>query len=437
MYFDLEQEVAAFVQRLRLWWQIRAGVDDTPWDGDVPAWMVSTLFHVILLVVIGALSFSYPQIEPTLTLTAPLPTDEVEPIVAEDFQFSDEATDALGSDGDYGGDLAAAAAPELSDISTIPTPDLPQFEVGTFEIQDDVPVATGELLTERVAVKGSVGTVAKGADGAIDRLTQEILLSLESNKTLVVWLFDQSGSLQRQRAEVRDRLDRIYSELGQIEADGNRRFKKHGDAPLLSSVVAFGERVTLVTKKPTSNVDDLKDAVDSIPNDESGIENVFQAISTAAEHYKRMRTVHADGKPLRNVMFVVFTDEAGNDQQELDRTVTLCQRFAIPVYVVGVPAPFGRRETLVKYVDPDPKFDQSPRFLPVDQGPETFLPERLQLTFGARDYSIDSGFGPYSLTRLSYETGGIFFCRASQSSSRASDEEIRHCRFFSVYGVLL
>jgi hypothetical protein len=67
---------------------------------------------------------------------------------------------------------------------------------------------------------------------------------------------------------------------------------------------------------------------------------------------------------------------------------------------------------LVKYVDPDPKFDQTPQWAQVDQGPETFLPERVQVGFTGNfqdEPVIDSGFGPYALTRLCYETGGIYF----------------------------
>src|SRR5690606_4344513 len=48
----------------------------------------------------------------------------------------------------------------------------------------------------------------------------------------------------------------------------------------------------------------------------------------------------------------------------------------------------------------------------VDQGPESFLPERLKLSFSGKreeDELIDSGFGPFSLTRLAVETGGIYF----------------------------
>ena len=66
----------------------------------------------------------------------------------------------------------------------------------------------------------------------------------------------------------------------------------------------------------------------------------------------------------------------------------------------------------VKYIDPDPKFDQSVQWLPVHQGPESLLPERLKLNFdGEREYEerIDSGFGPYGLCRLTSETGGLYF----------------------------
>jgi hypothetical protein len=84
----------------------------------------------------------------------------------------------------------------------------------------------------------------------------------------------------------------------------------------------------------------------------------------------------------------------------------------MPVYVVGVPAPFGQQETQVKWVDPDPAFDQTPGWGAVNQGPETLLPERIKLNFAGTNEErdpIDSGFGPYALTRLCYETGGIFF----------------------------
>jgi hypothetical protein len=139
-----------------------------------------------------------------------------------------------------------------------------------------------------------------------------------------------------------------------------------------------------------------------------------------ADHYKKLRYVSPSAKePERNVMLIVLTDEAGDDAAEvvggkyrLDTTIQLCRRYQMPVYVVGVPAPFGRKETLVKWIDPDPKYDQTPQWGQVDQGPESLWPERVRLHFAGDNEEtdpIDSGFGPFALTRLSYETGGIYF----------------------------
>ncbi len=66
----------------------------------------------------------------------------------------------------------------------------------------------------------------------------------------------------------------------------------------------------------------------------------------------------------------------------------------------------------MKWVDPNPEFDQSPQWAIVNQGPESLMPERVKLSFSAEpelSEAIDSGFGPYALTRLCYETGGIYF----------------------------
>jgi hypothetical protein len=181
--------------------------------------------------------------------------------------------------------------------------------------------------------------------------------------------------------------------------------------PLLSSVIAFGSEVTLRTRRPTADVAELQDAVRSIEVDQSGIENAFTAVQFALKKHRRYR-IGTPGTPARNVMLVLFCDEVGDDQHLMDRCVNQCRRLEIPVYVVGIPAPFGREETLVKWVDPDPAFDQTPRWGRVNQGPESFRPELLRLQFvddGASLEALDSGFGPYALTRLCVETGGIYF----------------------------
>ncbi|HUE73738.1 MAG TPA: vWA domain-containing protein [Pirellulaceae bacterium] len=401
---------------LRYWWQRRTGVDDSPLDGDASAFAVSFAVHMLLLIILGLFPVITPPEPPVILVSAATTPEELEQFqVPEEFYFNTQPSIDVGANSTRGQMMALSEAPIVSDVSIVPLySDVvtdtthPQIEVNNI-----VAVATGLHLNKSVAVKGAAGEGATGAVGAIDRLTHEILLSLEDRKTLVVWMFDQTASLIPQRQAIHDRFDKIYQELGIIEAAGAEAFKRHEDKPLLSSVVAFGKGLTLMTKDPTDSLEELKQAVKSIPNDNSGDENVFSAIREIARQNAEYRYQTASqSEPERNVMIVVFTDEAGSDERMLDEAVKMCRRWTMPVYVIGVPAPFGRRETMMKWVDPDPNYDQSAQWGVVDQGPESLMLERIKLGFSGQqedEISIDSGFGPYALTRLCVETGGIYF----------------------------
>ncbi len=286
---------------------------------------------------------------------------------------------------------------------------LTQF--GNIGLRDfDRTILEGPNLPENIIIKGSGSVGTTGAVGAVDRITHEILLSLDERPTLVVWLFDQSGSLKPQRESIAKRFDRIYKELGIIQKSGNKAFKQHGQQPLLTVVAEFGNSVDLITPKPIDDLEKIKSAVRSIKDDpkDNGKENVFQSVGLLAEKYRHYRLA----SPRRNVMIVVFTDEAGDDIDVLDSTVDMCRKYEMPVYVIGVPAPFGRETAYVKWVDPDPHFDQTPQKAPVHQGPESLMPERIMLLFNGtkeNEIQIDSGFGPFGLSRLAYETGGLYF----------------------------
>jgi hypothetical protein len=404
------------INQLRTWWQERTGEEETPFDGESPTFIVSLLVHLVMLVALAIWKVPVEDKGITLVIKTPILEEKKEELkLPEEFYFSELPAEQVGANSVNGTEMALSEAPVVSEVSAIPSPNEEPItsEVAQIEINNMITQATGLHYNANLAVKGAAGHGTTGAMGAIDRITHEILLSLEERKTLVVWLFDQSPSMIKQRSEVHDRFDRIYRELGVIEAAENKAFAKHDDKPLLTSVVAFGDKVSLLTKKPTDNLSEIKAAVKSIEMDTTGVERIFSAIYMAADEYKSLRTPKEGSKePERNVMIIAFTDEAGEDQAGLDQTVQICRRFEIPVYVVGVPAPFGQKETMVKWVDPDPKFDQTAGWGTVDQGPETFLPERIKLNFaGSKEEEdpIDSGFGPYSLTRLCYETGGIFF----------------------------
>lgn len=367
---------------------------------DVPAWVASFTIHVLLLVVISLLTFAVPNpFELTLSVPHVPPIEEV----PEEFHFHDEISTDIGAASEDGTGIAMAAAPELNDLQEInDQPELDLLDDGNIKFMNDVELASTPLNTSTKLVRGVAGVGVTGANGAIDRITLEILESLEDNDTLVVWLFDQSASLTRQRKEINERLSRIYEELGivqseELSATSNRQ-------PLLTAVLAFGEKPVWMIRKPTADMQDIQSAVASIPLDESGIENVFTGIYTAADEFQKWRSK-------RNIMLITVTDEVGDDHNAmLEKTVDLCRRYAMPVYVMGVPAAFGRAETLLKWVDPDKKYDQSAKWGRVDQGPESLRVELLDLPFaGASQEAMDSGFGPFALTRLCYQTGGIYF----------------------------
>lgn len=365
-------------------------------------WSVSLGVHAALVVAFTLITFYIPAPQAAVTLDAVAEDEQIE--VSEHLEIDDApqpqigALSALGNDA---GGLNAALQSDLLELTTDPL-DSDSLETPSLDVDPTSPTFSIDRTTRGVA-----GAAATGAEGAIDRLTAEILRYMEQGPTLVVWLFDQSGSLDRQRREVVDRFDRVYRELGVLESADAAAFRGAGKDHLLSAVVAFGQQSAFLTPDPTTDVEAMKRAVEGIETDESGDEMVFSALLAAAKRYERMRT----GRERRNVLFVVFTDEKGDDAQRLEDAVVLLRRREIPVYVVGVPAPFGQVRNYVKWVDPDPKFDQTPQRAEVSQGPETLYPERLQTAFtnDDEDPPLDSGFGPYALTRLCYETGGIYF----------------------------
>jgi hypothetical protein len=375
------------------------------------SWLASLVLHLAFLITAAAISFVLPHSVEELVLSYDLPEllEEEEPL-AQEFLSADEPMEDFGALSQSGAYSAQALATIVEDRSLVVFEPEEITDFGKREIIEiDAPIFQGPEMTDELAIQGVGQVGVTGAVGAIDRLTHEILKSVEQQPTLVVWLFDQSGSLREERAQILKRFHGIYEQLGVIEAAELPAFRQHKKKPLLTAVVGFGESPQILTKQPTDQINEIKAAIRGIKDDASGQENVFQAVAMTAEKFRTYRT---PSQGSRNVMIIVFTDEAGDDVSEMDATVHLCRKLAMPVYVVGRPAPFGRRAAHVKWIDPDPDFDQRPQWVPVRMGPESLAPERLKLQFFAssRDKELlDSGFGPYALTRLCYETGGLYF----------------------------
>ena len=150
---------------------------------------------------------------------------EIEELIDE-VTYSEVPQVKVGANSLADAQMAEASAEMFAEVAEIPNPvDLEPTDLGKIMLNKmfDQAVAPLDKLTDQ---KGKVGQGTQGASGAVDRITFEILRSLEERPTLVVWLFDQSGSLHRQRKEIRDRFDRIYAELGIAEESGAKAFRQ-------------------------------------------------------------------------------------------------------------------------------------------------------------------------------------------------------------------
>jgi hypothetical protein len=295
---------------------------------DVTAWLFSLVVHMAALVLLGYLTLLVPM-QNRVSLSA-LPVDLHEEEVPQEFHFSPEWTEqtgALGAGGLAGARPVAAIAADQSQVVYEIDPTTPVGEIQVTEF--DRTIFEAPNIAEDVIIKGAGSVGTSGAVGAVDRITHEILLSLDERPTLVVWLFDQSGSLKPQRESIAKRFDRVYKELGLVAASGNTAFKQHRETPLLTAIAQFGTGVELLTQKPTSDLTEIQSAVRAIGDDEqsNGQENVFQSIQYLADKFRH----HRLAAPKRNVMIVVFTDEAGDDVDYLDQAVDTCRKYEMPV----------------------------------------------------------------------------------------------------------
>ena len=362
---------------------------------EMPAWLVSLVVHAVLLLLLGSM-VRVSIVEPEHALSS-----VIEDLPSDEYQFRNVTVEDLGSDGNVNvlGPSRQAATQVAPDPQKKTEQRLEERNLTVNVPQTDLVEKPNE--SEFADVVDTVGQTVHtgGVAGAIDRLTWEIAASLKERKTLVVWLFDASLSLKARRKQIAGRFANVYRQLGVIAKDRQRYLK--------TAVVSFGRETHLLTPKPVDDVSTLVEAVRNIKPDVSGTENVFSAVDLVTRKWKTYRT-----KMRRNIMVIIVTDERGDDDAGMEEVITRARRYGIRVYCVGNAAPFGRIKGKYtwKYAD------GTEEDLDVDQGPESVLPERIRLAFWGPSppelKRISSGFGPYALTRLCAETGGIYLVAA-------------------------
>lgn len=367
---------------------------------DLPAWGISLAINMGMLL---SLHFVVQTVE-RATSNQVITTSLDERLVDDEYQFQEVSTsDTVGSMGESGAFTASASvAQSAAPTSKVSTETkarnlLGSTQVNMVNLPDFKQASDGSTLGERVEVRGTGDSVQGGVNGVMDRLTLEIRRSLEDNQTMVVWLFDASGSLNERRAAMAERFGTVYQQLEKLQAtDG-----------LHTVVASYGQSAALLTPTPVAGNDlkELTEAVKNIKVDDSGKENVFTALNLCIDKFKSFTPKN---RRTNRIVFIV-TDERGDDFQLLEETINKAKQFHFRIFCVGNGAVFGQEKGYVRH-----RFEDGYEIdIPVDQGPETAYPMAMQLPFwGSQgDWKLrlmSAGYGPYTLTRLCAETGGMY-----------------------------
>jgi hypothetical protein len=229
-------------------------------------------------------------------------------------------------------------------------------------------------------------------------------------KVMVVWLVDESNSNADYRRDLRDGLEKMYAGLKQTKAE---KGKELDDQPLLSVVAAYGKDIRFATPEPTADANQVTTAVREIVDADSGEENTIKAVSESLGKFLTYRTTKN-----RHLMFVVVSDEVGDDQAKVDEVIPKLKQYSVPVYTIGVVAPFGSDGQSMKLTKQGgellgtPDVSSAKGDFKVVYGPESHDVEWIKLSYpdGGGDSDLgDLDMGPYTLSRLCAETGGEYF----------------------------
>ncbi|QDU27986.1 hypothetical protein ETAA8_30780 [Anatilimnocola aggregata] len=261
---------------------------------------------------------------------------------------------------------------------------------------------------------GDARAVVDDYNEALDRITQEILWMLEKGPVLVVWAFDQSESMKDDQREIRDRIEHVYKQLGLVS--------KHNQDQLETAVVSYGEGYIQHTRKPTSDWYEIKACIDEVPSDPSGKEMMCSAVTQAVATHRAYAQ-----RTGRRMCLILATDESGeqaDNQSNLERAVAEAKAAACKIFVIGREAIFGYPYAHIRWIHPQTGHHH---WIRIDRGPETAFVEQLQTDGFHRRYDAhNSGFGPYEQTRMSHETGGIFFLLPSLETALVRGEKRRY-----------
>lgn len=284
-------------------------------------------------------------------------------------------------------------------------------EVNIRPVMTDVALPSDEMLGQELGegeIVGEVGSMVEGYGAAMGIITQEIVRMMRQQKVTVVWLFDESGSLEDDRKEIRENYMKVLDEL-KIASAKDEELKK-GTEQLLTVVASYGQGIHEHTARPTADLELIKAAIDKVPVDTTGEENMCQSIATIINKYKQTAI---RGK--RKLAIIVVSDESGDDGAFVEAAISESRAAKAPIYFLGRESMFGYPYAHQKWVD---KPTGEEFWVRIRRGPETPYPECLQWNgLHSRWDTQSAGFGPYEQVRMARESGGIFFVLPGEETS--------------------
>lgn len=398
------------------------------WRWDAPSWGVSLMVHVAVLVALALMAVGS---RPDLMLGS-IDAGAIDSNRSD----ADDLTAILETPSDEFSELAVGDATSI--LSPGAPSATPAIRAETAVVSESrslaglvsvtVPTPSNILLPSAGAmnidlsggrrISGETGRQTDGYGEALDQLAREILAHLANSRVTVLWVFDESGSMKDDQRTIRDRFDRVIGEL-RPRLSTDRR--PAGD--LEHAIVGFGETVHFEGPAPRADLEEIRQAIDSLRIDESGIENTMKAVFQTLERYST-RVIPKD----RKILMVLITDESGDDGGLVEQARLALVNRGVTAYVLGRQSMFGYDKVRLLYKDPVTGDDYWPT---ITRGPETAGLEMLQWDGLWKDRHDEqpSGFAPYELARLVRDTGGIFFLLPNEEELRLRPNGERHYPF--------
>ena len=405
---------------------------------NIPAFVVSLLVHVLIVVILLFIPYALENAAPELALETIFNEErdavEYDQQLTEETEVSENLSFTAG--GTVSTSLGANSQPVAAQVKVTESTALKEPNLNPS--LNDISIPSESNIIKELGdgqVAGETGAMVEGYGAAMHRLSAEIMRMMHEKKTVVIWLFDESESMKDDQKEIRDNFHKIYAELGiaQEQQDAKQKGRKRRGPEALQTVIcSYGANIVERTPKPTANLDQIRAAIDAIPIDASGAENMCSAIAQICNKYGSFSRN-------RKLAIVVVTDESGDDGRQIDVAIQGARKAKAPVYVLGRESIFGYPHTRQDWTHKETGLVFQ---LKIRRGPETAFPECLQWDgIHERWDAYGAGFGPYEQVRLARDTGGIFFqlpgAEADMTRTGANDKRKFDALAMKIYQPLL